>query len=52
MKTPYKGIVKSLRYGLPAYTARKLLQAPKLKSTTMSELLKVGIVGFFFFFDA
>ena len=41
VKSPYKRIVKSLRYPRPGYTARKCIQVPALKKATLQEVLKV-----------
>ena len=41
VKSPYKRIVKSLRYPRPVYTARKCIEVPALKKATLNEVLKV-----------
>ena len=41
MKSPYKQIVKSLRYPRPVYMARKCIEVPAMKKATFKEVLKV-----------
>ena len=36
--TPYKDVVKSMRYKRPAYTARKFLAMPKLKQESIKRM--------------
>ncbi len=41
LKSPYKGVVKSMRYKQPLYTARKLMKLPQLQRAILKEVLQV-----------
>ncbi len=41
VSSPYKRIVKTLRYNQPAYTARALMKTARIKENTLAEILKV-----------
>lgn len=36
--SPYKGVVKTMRYGRPKYTARHILKSPSLSDATVIEI--------------
>jgi len=38
VQTPYKGIVKTMRYKRPAYTARKFLTVPRLQQESVRRI--------------
>ena len=42
VKSPFKKVVKSLRYKDVSYTARSLLKVPALSQATLNEVIQVG----------
>ena len=41
VSSPYKRLVKTLRYNQPGYTARCLMKTPSIREATLAEFLKV-----------